>query len=130
MADDETKGEERATKMRNEERAVARQRLDKEQRLYRAAGKRQPVYPKWLREVRRALGASSVAMAKELGVQRSTIFRMEESEARQTKGPPRRTIACRAALMTPHLLKLHQMNRYPLMTNKGKPFFRMKSRRG
>jgi predicted DNA-binding mobile mystery protein A len=70
--------------MQKEERALAREKLDKEQRFFRVAGKHHSYFPNWLRRVRQALGVPVAEMAHEMGVHRSVIFRMEKSEDRQT----------------------------------------------
>jgi transcriptional regulator with XRE-family HTH domain len=70
--------------MRVEDRAVVRRQLDKEQRFFQMAEKHHNYGPRWLRRVRQALGVRAEDMARELNVNRSVIFRREESEARQT----------------------------------------------
>lgn len=70
--------------MRNEERALERQRLDVEQRHFQRAERHRVHAPEWLKRVRRALGVHAVDMAAQLGVNPSVIFRLEESEARKT----------------------------------------------
>jgi transcriptional regulator with XRE-family HTH domain len=70
--------------MKMDERAMAREKLDKEQRYMRAQGKREMLPSPWLRRVRQALGVVAEEMAEELDMQRTAIFRLEESEAART----------------------------------------------
>ena len=76
--------EERNWAMRMDERAMAREELDKEQRHMQAQGRRETLSPHWLKRVRQALGVSQEGMSKELNLERSTIFRMERREAART----------------------------------------------
>jgi ribosome-binding protein aMBF1 (putative translation factor) len=76
--------EERDGAMKMDERAMFREKLDKEQRHMQAQGRREFLSPHWLRRVRQALGVSMEEMAEELQMNRSAIFRMEESEAART----------------------------------------------
>jgi len=66
--------------MVNEERAIEREKLDREQRFFRYAGRKASYYPNWLRRVRRALGVHVTDMARELDVNPSVIYRLEKSE--------------------------------------------------
>ena len=70
--------------MKMDERAILREKLDKEQRHMRAQGRREMLAPQWLKRVRQALGVSAEEMAEEMDVYRSTIFRLEESESAGT----------------------------------------------
>jgi predicted DNA-binding mobile mystery protein A len=70
--------------MREEEREPARKRLDNELRYYRLAGKQKRPTQELLRRVRQVLGLPSAEVARALGVNRSVLFRLEESEARGT----------------------------------------------
>jgi transcriptional regulator with XRE-family HTH domain len=69
--------------MEHEERVMAREKLDKEQRYFRIAARKASYYPRWLKRVRQALGARATEMARELGVNVSVIYRLEASEDRQ-----------------------------------------------
>ena len=69
--------------MESEDRALARENLDRELRYFRIAGKKASYYPKWLKRVRQALGVQMTEMARELKVNRSVIQRLEESEDRK-----------------------------------------------
>jgi transcriptional regulator with XRE-family HTH domain len=69
--------------MRNEVRDLARRKLDEELRLYRLAGKKHPTR-ELLRRVRQVLGVPVAEVAQKLGVNRSVIFRLEQSERRGT----------------------------------------------
>jgi transcriptional regulator with XRE-family HTH domain len=69
--------------MRAGKRYWARQKLDKENRLLRAAAKK--YYPKGiLRAVRQALGIRAADMARQLKVNPSVLFRLEKSEISRT----------------------------------------------
>ncbi len=70
--------------MRVEDRGVVRRQMDEEQRFFQLAERHHNYGPRWLRRVRQALGVRAQDMAAELDVNRSVIFRLEESEARQT----------------------------------------------
>ena len=70
--------------MRSERRAIEREKLDKEQRFFRIAGKNASYYPHWLRRVRGALGVHATDMARELGVNASVIYRLEGSEDKKS----------------------------------------------
>ena len=70
--------------MRNEERDLARRRLDKELRYYRMAGKEKHFTPELLRRVRQVLGLPMAEVARALGVSRSVVFRLEQREGRGT----------------------------------------------
>jgi DNA-binding XRE family transcriptional regulator len=76
--------EERSGTMRMDERAMFREKLDKEQRHMQAQGRREFLPKPWLKRVRQALGVTVEGMAEELDVYRQTIFRLEESEAART----------------------------------------------
>jgi DNA-binding Xre family transcriptional regulator len=76
--------EKRGETMQMEERILARQQLDREQRYFQIAGKHLSFSPKWLRRVRQVLGVTVPELAQELGINRSVIFRLEESEERKT----------------------------------------------
>ena len=70
--------------MREEQRALARRRLDRELRFYRQADKEKHPTPELLRIVRQALGLKVAEVARGARVNRSVIFRLEESERRGT----------------------------------------------
>jgi predicted DNA-binding mobile mystery protein A len=70
--------------MRNEERDLARKKLDKELRFYRLAGKEKNPTQELLRRVRHVLGVPLAEVARELGVNRSVVLRLEQSEERGT----------------------------------------------
>ena len=70
--------------MREEQRALARRRLDRELRFYRQADKEKYPTPELLRIVRQALGLKVAEVARGARVNRSVIFRLEESERRGT----------------------------------------------
>jgi ribosome-binding protein aMBF1 (putative translation factor) len=70
----------RKTNMVNEERAIEREKLDREQRYFRYAARTASYYPNWLRRVRQALGVHVTDMARELDVNPSVIYRLEKSE--------------------------------------------------
>lgn len=70
--------------MRKTEREMARRKLDAEQKYFQTAERYGPYEPRWLKKVRLALGVHAVDMAEKLGVNTSVIFKMEESEERQT----------------------------------------------
>ncbi|MGA3264321.1 MAG: hypothetical protein ABSC47_09785 [Terracidiphilus sp.] len=70
--------------MREEGRLLARRKLDKELRFYRLAGKEKNPTQNLLRRVRQVLGVPVAEVARGAGVNRSVIFRLEESEARGT----------------------------------------------
>lgn len=59
---------------------MAREKLDRELRYFRIAGKKASYFPGWLRRVRQALGVQITEMARELEVNRSVIQRLEKSE--------------------------------------------------
>lgn len=67
--------------MRWGEREKALKKLDEEQRWFWTAAKNAPERKGWLREIRVALGISSMELAKKLGINRSEIYREEEREA-------------------------------------------------
>jgi transcriptional regulator with XRE-family HTH domain len=70
--------------MREKERESARMRLDNELRYYRLAGREKRPTQQLLRRVRQVLGLRSAELAREVGVNRSVLFRLEESEGRGT----------------------------------------------
>ena len=70
--------------MREEQRLLARRKLDKELRFYRRAGKEKNPTRELLRTVRQVLGVPVTEVARKAGVNRSVVFRLEESEARGT----------------------------------------------
>jgi ribosome-binding protein aMBF1 (putative translation factor) len=116
--------------MQSEERAIEREKLDREQRHFRIAGKTASYYPQWLRRVRRALGVHVTDMARELGVNPSVIYRLEDSEER--KAISLRAMEKAAGAMdckvvyaiVPRdgktLLELAERQRWHKMLNKGK----------
>ena len=69
--------------MREEQRALARRRLDKELRYYRIAARVEDPTQVLLRTVRQALGVPVAEIAREMKVSRSVVFRLEASERRQ-----------------------------------------------
>ena len=77
-------GAEREATMRAKEREPARMRLDHELRYYRLAGREKRPTQQLLRRVRQVLGLRSSDLAREVGVNRSVLFRLEDSEARGT----------------------------------------------
>jgi DNA-binding XRE family transcriptional regulator len=70
--------------MREEERKLARKRLDVEMRPYRRAGKAKNPTNELLRAVRHALRVPVAEIAEKMGVNRSTVFDLEMQEARNT----------------------------------------------
>jgi transcriptional regulator with XRE-family HTH domain len=58
--------------------------LDKELRYFRLAAKQKNPIPEFLRAVRQAMGIPAAEIARELGVNRSVLFRLEQSEERGT----------------------------------------------
>jgi hypothetical protein len=70
--------------MRNEERDSARKRLDKELHFYRLAANRPNCTHDLLRAVRRVLGVPVAEMTKALGMNRSALYGLEDSEGRGT----------------------------------------------
>ena len=70
--------------MREEGRLLARRKLDKELRFYRLAAKQKNPTQDLLRRVRQVLGVPVAEVARKAGINRSVIFRLEESEARGT----------------------------------------------
>jgi hypothetical protein len=70
--------------MRERERVVARVRLDAEMRLYRQAGRKRNPTNELLRAVRHALSIPVAEIAGSLGVNRSGVFALEQSETRNT----------------------------------------------
>lgn len=70
--------------MRARERGMAQKKLDKELRYYRLAYKDDPMPDSYLRLMRQVLHVPVAELAKELGVSRSVLFRLEQSEGRGT----------------------------------------------
>jgi transcriptional regulator with XRE-family HTH domain len=70
--------------MVNEERAMKREKMDREQRYFRIAGKKASYYPQWLRRVRQVLGVHVTDMARQLEVNNSVIYRLEKSEDKKS----------------------------------------------
>jgi len=70
--------------MESDDRAIEREKLDRELRFFRIAGKKASYYPHWLRRVRQALGVRVTDMAQELGVNKSVIHRLEQSEDKKS----------------------------------------------
>ena len=68
--------------MRAEERDSARRKLDTEMRPFRQAHRQKHPTQELLRAVRQALGIPAAEIAREMGVNRSVLFRLEQSEAR------------------------------------------------
>ena len=66
--------------MVNRDRAIEREKLDKEQRYFRIAAKQASYFPHWLRRVRQSLGLHVADIARELEVNASVIYRLEKSE--------------------------------------------------
>jgi transcriptional regulator with XRE-family HTH domain len=70
--------------MENEERVLARERMDREQRYFRIAAKKASYSPQWLKRVRQALGVHATEMARKLDVRVSVIYRLEKSEDKKS----------------------------------------------
>lgn len=70
--------------MRERERKAARRRLDEEMRPFRRAGRQANATQALLRAVRLALRVPVKEMTARMGVNRSVLFELEESEARKT----------------------------------------------
>ncbi|MGP8185958.1 MAG: hypothetical protein ACLQKY_07780 [Terracidiphilus sp.] len=70
--------------MESEERASARERLDRDQWHFQIAAKRTGLHPQWLRKVRQALGVHATEIARRLEVNASVIYRLEKSEDRKS----------------------------------------------
>jgi transcriptional regulator with XRE-family HTH domain len=70
--------------MRNEERLLARRKLDRELRFYRLAAKEKNPTQDVLRAVRQALGIPMGEIARALKTNPSVIFRLERSQTRET----------------------------------------------
>jgi hypothetical protein len=66
--------------MRNEERQLVRRKLDKEMRYYRLAARCKRPTQNLLRAVRHALGVPVAEIARELKLDASVLFRLEQSE--------------------------------------------------
>jgi DNA-binding XRE family transcriptional regulator len=58
--------------------------LDMETRQFQAARRVQRPSGGWLRKVRKAMGYTAAAMAKDLGVSPSMVFQLERSEKNET----------------------------------------------
>jgi transcriptional regulator with XRE-family HTH domain len=71
-------------RMRIDERALLRKKLDEEQRAFRVAAKKAGESPQWLRRVRQGLGIRATEMARDLDVNVSVIFRLEKSEEQRS----------------------------------------------
>lgn len=63
---------------------MLREKLDHEQRIFRAAAKKVLCPPHCLRRIRQGLGLKANEMARELGVNVSVIFRLEKSEEQRS----------------------------------------------
>ena len=74
----------RRVDVRAGERELERRNLDKELRYYRLAAKQKNPTPAFLRLVRNAMGIPAAEIARELKVNRSVLFRLEQSEERGT----------------------------------------------
>jgi transcriptional regulator with XRE-family HTH domain len=70
--------------MESDGRALERERLERELRFFRMAGRKASYYPHWLKRVRQATGVRLIDMARELKVSRSVIHRLEESEDKKS----------------------------------------------
>jgi len=70
--------------MRERERVMARRRLDTEMRVYRMAGRKRNPTNDLLRAVRQALCIPVKEIAGKMGVNRSGVFGLEQSEVRNT----------------------------------------------
>jgi transcriptional regulator with XRE-family HTH domain len=70
--------------MRGRERVLARRRLDKELKYYRWAGREKNPTSGLLRAVRHARGVPAAEILREIGVNPSVLFRLEQSEERGT----------------------------------------------
>jgi len=70
--------------MRNEDRNAAQRKLDKELWFYRLAARQKNCTQNLLRAVRQALGIPVEEIARTLGMNRSVLFALEQSEERGT----------------------------------------------
>jgi DNA-binding phage protein len=70
--------------MKIRERALTRRELDKELRYFRLAAKQKNPAPAFLRLVRQAMGIPVAEIARAARVNRSVLFRLEQSEIRGT----------------------------------------------
>jgi len=70
--------------MREEQRAIARRKLDKELRYYRLAANQENATEGLLRVIRQVMGFPMAEIAGELSVNRSVVFRLEQSEIQGT----------------------------------------------
>jgi len=70
--------------MGSEDRAIWRERLDRELRHFIIAGKKAEYFPHWLRRVRQALGLHVTDIARALKVNKSVIYRLEKSEDKKS----------------------------------------------
>ncbi|MGO8758575.1 MAG: hypothetical protein ACLQG3_10665 [Terracidiphilus sp.] len=71
-------------RMESEERASAREKLDRDQRHFRIAARRTASHPEWLKRVRTVLGVHATEIARKLEVNKSVIYRLEKSEDRKS----------------------------------------------
>lgn len=69
--------------MREAERKLARKRLDVEMRNYRRSGIDRKPPQELLRAVRQALGVPMAEIARKLGLNRSVLYDLEQSEGRR-----------------------------------------------
>jgi DNA-binding transcriptional regulator YiaG len=92
---------EKAT-MREEQRDLARRKLDKELRYYRMAAREEHPTPDLLKAVRQALGVPVAEIARVLKVSKSVVFRLEASERRRRISL--RSMARLAAAMGCHIV--------------------------
>jgi transcriptional regulator with XRE-family HTH domain len=70
--------------MREQERRLARKKLDKELKYYQWAGREKKPTQGLLRAVRHALGVPVAEMLRKLDMSPSVLFRLEQSEMRGT----------------------------------------------
>jgi predicted DNA-binding mobile mystery protein A len=70
--------------MESNDRAIRREKLDRELRYFMIAGKKAEYFPHWLRRVRQALGLHVTDIARALGVNKSVIYRLEKSEDKKS----------------------------------------------
>ena len=68
--------------MREKQRTFERRKLDMEMRFFRMAAKEKKPTMNLLCTVRKVMGVPMKVMAREMGVNRSVIFRMEQGEVR------------------------------------------------
>lgn len=69
--------------MESNDRAIEREKLDRELRFFKIAARKASYDPQWLRRVRQSLGVRVTDMARELGVNKSVIHRLEKSEEKK-----------------------------------------------